>query len=346
MGDLASRIMQEFDTGCQRPSIVVYSDTLLDTGAVVGQRLGNASDSNDVIVQERVELTNMSYPNTNHGVVCMGQLVTCLLFGGYLTMDAQGGVQIPNGELRQQWEELRLAFMFQSADISVQQNMRAIIVNQLCRGDISSLCTHFKGVLQHLSKGSSNNSELQSAGLFRVHVLGCLFASSLAQYVPFADRPSLMDLTDSEDHNESGRYDWKLYIPRICGTRLANGIHVLAEFKQLERRDTMNREQQLRHARRGLEQIVSKGYATRLTGGSMRLDIGIAIGQCSFCARQRLWDHQSNNALSLDRPRNVDWSGYEESSDLTVVQWDKQLADADDQGWSDGLGRKTKDIED
>ncbi|PIA12678.1 hypothetical protein COEREDRAFT_12376 [Coemansia reversa NRRL 1564] len=77
----------------------------------------------------------------------------------------------------------------------------------------------------------------------------------------------------------------------------------------------------------------------------MRLDIGIAIGQRSFCARQRLWKRQTNNAVPLDRPRDVDWSGYEESSGLTIAQWDKQLADADNQGWSDGLRWKTRDID-
>ncbi|PIA14051.1 hypothetical protein COEREDRAFT_10836 [Coemansia reversa NRRL 1564] len=186
---------------------------------------------------------------------------------------------------------------------------------------------------------------MQSADLFRVHVLGRLFASSLAQHAPFTDHPTLPVITDSEGHSGTGRYDWKLYIPGRPGTSQADGIHILIEFKRLEGRDATNRERQLMHARKGLEQIVSKGYATRLTGGSMRLDIGIAIGQRFFSARQRLWERQSSHAVSLDRPSDVDWSRYEESSGLTVAQWDKQLTDADDQGWSDGLGWKTRAID-
>ncbi|PIA12574.1 hypothetical protein COEREDRAFT_12580, partial [Coemansia reversa NRRL 1564] len=112
VGNLASRIMHEFDTGCQHPSIVVCRDTLLGTSAMRVRGFSNVSETSDMPTQEYIELTSSSYPDTIHGVIDMGQLVTCLLFGGYLTMDAQGGIRIPNGELRRQWEELRLASVF------------------------------------------------------------------------------------------------------------------------------------------------------------------------------------------------------------------------------------------
>ncbi|KAJ2808933.1 hypothetical protein H4R20_000527 [Coemansia guatemalensis] len=345
MGSLASRLMHEFDTGCQHPSIVVYRGILPETNVMREQEFSSTDNSSGPHARLYIQLTSSSYPNTGRSTVSMEQLVTCLLFSGYLTMDTKGGVRIPNGELRRQWEELRLASVFQSADRDEQVNARTAIVDRLRIGDIGCLCDHFKDILQHLSNDSPNYSEMQSADLFRVHVLGRLFASRLVQHAPFTDQPSLPVLTDSEGHSGSGRYDWKLFIPGTSGTTHADGIHVLIEFKRLDGRDATSRERQLMYARRGLEQIVTKGYATRLTSGSMRLDIGIAIGQRSFCARQRLWERRSNNAVSVDRPDNVDWSGYEELSDLTVAQWDKQLADADDQGWCDGLGWKTKAID-
>ncbi|PIA14052.1 hypothetical protein COEREDRAFT_89120, partial [Coemansia reversa NRRL 1564] len=107
MGNLASRVMHEFDTDCLSPSIVVCRDTLLEAGGMLSQKISNFSDGNDRHTQEYIELSSASYPDVNHHTVSMGELITCLLFGGYLTMDAEGGIRIPNGELRRQWEELR-----------------------------------------------------------------------------------------------------------------------------------------------------------------------------------------------------------------------------------------------
>ncbi|KAJ2821596.1 hypothetical protein GGI24_004170, partial [Coemansia furcata] len=107
----------------------------------------------------RVWLCDESLPRNGGPQYDLSQIITMLIHTGYLTIGAGGEVRIPNGELRNMWESLRLVASFKTRDSVAQDRERIRLHKELYSGNIRNIFDSFQSAHANLSNAANNYPE-------------------------------------------------------------------------------------------------------------------------------------------------------------------------------------------
>ncbi|KAJ2785792.1 hypothetical protein H4R18_000338 [Coemansia javaensis] len=148
---LATRLTRDFDAGRHGS---VYVAGIQDRGQAGSARRNGLG----------VCLWATSYREGTPGTWDLDGLVTVLVHLGYLTLGRGASVRIPNRELRDMWETIRIISTFGSADERSAEAIHRDIVDDLYRGDVRGLLAGFRPIMAGLSNAVLQYMEQHQAG--------------------------------------------------------------------------------------------------------------------------------------------------------------------------------------
>ncbi|KAJ1829999.1 hypothetical protein LPJ63_005209 [Coemansia sp. RSA 2711] len=86
-----------------------------------------------------------------------------------------------------------------------------------------------------------------------------------------------------------------------------------------------------------LNKIVENSDAQPFAHCDVRLDLGVALGNCEVVVKQRLWkrvnDDQMDTSESAGNHKNLRLNDGE-----SIPEWEQRLRAMDNRGWPDSLG--------
>ncbi|KAJ2039392.1 hypothetical protein IW146_002133 [Coemansia sp. RSA 922] len=330
---LISRLTWDYDNDDKSKCSVFLTGQQKQTGA--------PSTRDDAV---GVLLGDESLPRNGGSRYTTSHIVTLLIHTGYLTIGTGGAVRIPNGELRNMWEILRLMVSFETDDNERQNNERTRLFSELYAGDVRGIFDSFQNAYNRLSNDSNTYKEKVLADIVRTHVIGKLDPPRLLQTdgtISSSDHLNRPDYT-MEAESGRGKPDWVVKLPPTKEN--PQPFVIIFEFKRVTSAKNDNANGPLCLARTGLEQIFEREYARSLGEYTRQLDIGVAIGMGKVTMRQRLWSKVENSPVATLVRQRDDKELLKDSSEK-VDEWDLRVVSADDAGWRDGMGWQTQSLD-
>ncbi|KAJ2775505.1 hypothetical protein IWQ57_000410 [Coemansia nantahalensis] len=323
---------------------------------------------------KRVNIGMTTYPSSRTDLRSTGELVTLLLHLGYLTMRPGNGVHIPNGEMQVVWDNANDDIMFDAKTDDERDACRAQVVEQLYRGDVSTLVqcmlveTRFLANEGELPEASYANAlRLRMGGLFHYNPDVTVINESQSG----AGRSDIIIHLDPKSHPTCYNREKLLIIiemKRITGTGVEDQEKDAAEDTDAAKnagaaedtkaaqgtdaaKDTVAAKRMMAAKRRkvttgkrlaleGLNQIVAKKYARCHQTWPLRLDVGMAVGKGGLVVAHTRWWTWANDETATDGKPGDDLSRreVEDGKHEKTSDWMQWVADIDKTEWRDGLG--------
>ncbi|KAJ2557469.1 hypothetical protein GGH12_006169 [Coemansia sp. RSA 1822] len=208
-------------------------------------------------------------------------LLVCL---GYVSIGANNVLCIPNNNMRDMWETVRLSATFGMPDQLEQDVAQRQLTDSLFDGNIQVLCNDFQFALTQLATKDSyaESTLLEFACRYIVSKL------TLARYT-VASRPSNVDYDHQFLAHPQFNRTWKVTL--LPFGRYIQTLAVYFYFVPITPSDVggsgINSNRLIELANQALDKISN---VHSLTKNSMRLDLGIAFGCDNAIIQQRLWN--------------------------------------------------------
>ncbi|KAJ2495744.1 hypothetical protein GGH96_006271 [Coemansia sp. RSA 1972] len=214
----------------------------------------------------------------------MDGFVSLLLCLGYLSIGANNALCIPNNNMRNMWETVRVAATFGTPDQLEQDIAQRQLTDSLYGGIIRVLCSDFQFALTQLATSGSYSEStlLEFACRYIVSKL------TLAQYT-VASRPSNIDYDYEFLAHPQFNHTWKVTL--LPFGRYIQTLTVYFHFVPITPSDIggsgINSVKLIELANQALDKINSEQSHTQ---NSVRLDLGIAFGCGNAVIQHRLWN--------------------------------------------------------
>ncbi|KAJ2495743.1 hypothetical protein GGH96_006270 [Coemansia sp. RSA 1972] len=212
----------------------------------------------------------------------MDGFVSLLLCLGYLSIGANNALRIPNNNMRNMWETVRVAATFGTRDQLEQDIAQRQLTDSLYGGIIRVLCSDFQFALTQLATSGSYSEStlLEFACRYIVSKL------TLAQYT-VTSRPSNIDYDYQFLAHPQFNHTWKVTL--LPFGRYIQTLTVYFHFVPTTPSDIggsgINSVRLIERANQALDKINSEHLPTQ---NSVRLDLGIAFGCGNVIVQKRV----------------------------------------------------------
>ncbi|KAJ1663444.1 hypothetical protein EV178_004989 [Coemansia sp. RSA 1646] len=180
----------------------------------------------------------------------LNELITMLLYTGYLTLRSSNTIKIPNGELLGVWEKMQQTAIYSSRNSIKQRTEREEPLQSLCVGDMRPLYKQFSDVVQNICNKSRVAMEAVGADIFQA-------------------QPEVKVAIEGE--GGSALYEWRLVIPgKLVGRE--NPASVTIGFGGLDPKKPGSRMDTTKQAYKVLNQIITTEYTGAIPHTHRRVD--------------------------------------------------------------------------
>ncbi|KAJ1768810.1 hypothetical protein LPJ74_004554 [Coemansia sp. RSA 1843] len=173
----------------------------------------------------------------------LNELITMLLYTGYLTLRSSNTIKIPNGELLGVWEKMQQTAIYSSRNSIKQRTEREEPLQSLCVGDMRPL--------------------------YKQHLPGVYILTKILTGDRFLRQPEVKVAIEGE--GGSALYEWRLVIPgKLVGRE--NPASVTIGFGGLDPKKPGSRMDTTKQAYKVLNQIITTEYTGAIPHTHRRVD--------------------------------------------------------------------------
>ncbi|KAJ2738711.1 hypothetical protein H4R23_000963 [Coemansia sp. Cherry 401B] len=261
--------------------------------------------------------------------------VSLMLHLGYLTVGANNSLRIPNSNMRDLWERVRLMVTFGTWDQIQQDTAQHQLIDSLFNGDTSVVCDDFESALEQLSSDGSSYSDAACLEL------ACRYIASGLTLSKYAATKNQVNVVYDYQFLLQPQFGKTWAIELLPFGRYIQRLVVLFHFASGESMGAASNADALEQlALDSLNTIVDNGDVQPFAHCDVRLDLGVAFGNDKVVVKQRLWKRVNDNQMDTSEP-NESYENLRRNDSESTAEWAQRLCAMDNRGWSDSLGWMT-----